>query len=233
MLRSGPLSLRIAAVAVGVVAVLVTVSLLSARRGTGSATKVVGVADARALLDGIPQHGLALGSPKARLTIEEFADVQCPYCKKWTLEQLPAVVASYVRTGQARIVFRPLAFIGPDSQRAARTLVAAGARDHLWQLVDVLYANQGVENGGWASQDFLDRAVSGLGLEAAPVRAAAAAPATADALDAAQAEATSLGVSSTPTLVFRVRGQAPMTIDPNAAFDPAELSAAIEQALAR
>jgi hypothetical protein len=32
--------------------------------------------------------------------------------------------------------------------------------------------------------------------------------------------------------VFRVRGQAPTTIDPNAAFDPAELSAAIDQALA-
>jgi protein-disulfide isomerase len=233
MLRSGPLSVRIAAIAVAIVAVLVTVSLLGARRSSGSSTQVTGVADARALLDGIPQHGLALGSPKARLTIEEFADVQCPYCQRWTLEQLPAVVASYVRSGQVRIVFRPLAFIGPDSERAARTLVAAGGQNRLWQLVDVLYANQGTENGGWASQDFLDRAVAGLGLEAAPVRATAAAASTASVLDAAQAEATRLGVTSTPTLVFRVRGQAPTTIDPNAAFDPAELSAAIDQALAR
>jgi protein-disulfide isomerase len=233
VLRSGPLSVRIVAIAFVVVAVLVSVSLLGARRSSGSSAQVAGVADARALVAGIPQQGFALGNPKARLTIEEFADLQCPYCKKWALEQMPAVVTSYVRTGKVRMVFRPLAFVGPDSVRAARTVVAAGRRNQLWQTVDLLYANQGTENGGWASQSFLDRAVSGLGLEAAPMRAAAATAATAAALDAAQAEATSLGVRSTPTIVFRVHGKAPMTIDPNAAFDPATLSAAIDAALAR
>jgi protein-disulfide isomerase len=232
MLRSGPLALRIAAVAVAVVGVLVAVSLLSAHRGASSVPEAAGVTDARALLDGIPQRGLALGSPKARLTIEEFADIQCPYCRRWTLDELPAVVAAYVRTGKVRIVFRPLAFIGADSERAARTVVAAGRYGRLWQLVDVLYARQGDENSGWASQDVLDGAVAALGLEAAPVRAAAALRETTAVLAAAQAEATRLGVTSTPTLVFRVRGQAPQTIDPTAAFDPAELSAAIEQALA-
>jgi protein-disulfide isomerase len=234
MLRSGPLSVRIAAIALVVVAVLVTASLLSARRSSGSSTSTAaGVADARALLDGIPQKGLALGSPKARLTIEEFADIQCPYCKRWTLDHFPAVVASYVRTGKVRVVFRPLAFVGADSVRAARTVVAVGRENRLWQLVDVLYAQQGEENSGWASQDVLDSAVAGLGLEAAPVRAVSKTPATAAVLSATQAEADRLGVRSTPTLVFRVRGQAPMTIDPNAAFDPAELSAAIDAALAR
>src|SRR5207253_1484412 len=101
--------LRIALVAVGLAGLLVAASLASARPGPmHRSDALVGVVESRALFAGIPQHGLALGSASAPLTIEEFADLQCPFCMRWSLDQLPRVVDPYVRRGQVRLVFRPL-----------------------------------------------------------------------------------------------------------------------------
>jgi protein-disulfide isomerase len=225
----------LAAVAVALGAILIAVSVV-ATRGSGSPAAtasggVAGIAEADTLLAGIPQHGLALGSPNAKLTIEEFADIQCPYCKKWALEQLPTVLP-YVRSGKVRLVFRPMAFVGPDSVRGARSVAAASTHNRAWQLIDVLYRNQGQENTGWATQQLLDNAAVGVGLDPETIRAAAPGSAATSVLQGVEDEAAELNVRSTPTLVFKVKGQEPLPLDPNAAFDPATLSAAIDQALA-
>ena len=60
------------------------------------------------------------------MTLVEYADLQCPYCAQWSRETLPMLVEDYVATGKLRIVFHGLAFIGPDSDKALRTAVAAG-----------------------------------------------------------------------------------------------------------
>ena len=69
---------------------------------------------------------MALGSPDAPVTLVEYADLQCPYCAQWARETLPVLVDEYVETGKLRIVFHGLAFIGPDSDKALRTAIAAG-----------------------------------------------------------------------------------------------------------
>lgn len=91
---------------------------------------------ARSLFGGIEQHGASLGSPTAPVTLVEDADLQCPYCAAWARAALPVVVNRYVRTGKVRLVFSGLTFIGPDSLTALRTVVAAGQKDHLWDVVD-------------------------------------------------------------------------------------------------
>lgn len=60
------------------------------------------------------------------------------------------------RAGPHRL-FRGLAFIGPESEAALRTALAAGAQGRLWNLVHLLYRNQGAENGGWVTDEFLHR----------------------------------------------------------------------------
>lgn len=108
------------------------------------------------ILDGIPQSGAVLGSPKAPVTLVEYADLQCPYCAEWTHRAFPALVERYVRQGKVRIVFRGLAFLGTDSDRALRTAVAAAREDRLWNVVEGLYHRQSHENSGWVTEALLD-----------------------------------------------------------------------------
>src|SRR5437764_9405623 len=108
-----------------------------------------------AIYGGIPQQGLALGNPKAPVTMTEFADLQCPFCREYTAKVLPTLVSRYVRTGKVKMVFRDLASLGDDSVKAGRAAAAAGAQSKLWQFIDAFYADQGDENSGYVTDDFI------------------------------------------------------------------------------
>jgi protein-disulfide isomerase len=154
-------------VAGGLIGVSVAGSGSSAR---SSATTVTGAAAANALFRGIPQNGNVLGNPKAPATLVEFAEPQCPICGAWARETLPTVVRDYVRTGKLKLVFRGISFIEPtgDSERALRALAAAGAQSRQFQLLDLLYRNQGDEGSGWITDDLLrslGTGVSGLDVQ--------------------------------------------------------------------
>ena len=161
------------------------------------------------LLAGIPQHGTALGSPSAPVTLVEFADLQCPYCGDWARSALPAIVRRYVRPGHVRIVFNGLAFVGPDSEKALRTALAAGRQNRFWNVLELLYENQGAENSGWVSDQLLQsigQAVPGLDVERMLDERNAAG--VAGELNAATALANSKGVRSTPSFAVGRSGSA-------------------------
>ena len=107
------------------------------------------------MLAGIPQSGIYLGSPSAPVRLVEFADLQCPFCREYTLQTLPQLVQDYVRSGKVRMEFRDLAFLGKDSVTAGRHAAAAGEQNKLWNFIDVFYFNQGEENSGYVTPSFL------------------------------------------------------------------------------
>jgi protein-disulfide isomerase len=210
--ESAPLLTRrrvliVAAIAAAVAVALVGASILSARGGggggDGDATLVTGGADVEALFEGIPQDGKVVGADDAPVTLVEYADLQCPYCAQWARETMPVLVADYVRDGKLRIEFRGLTFIGEDSEKALRAAQSAGEQGRLWNVVDLLYTNQGAENSGWVTDDLLravGAAVPGLdvdqmmdGRDSAEVTAA---------VDENLASAQADGVQGTPT--FRI-----------------------------
>jgi protein-disulfide isomerase len=126
--------------------------------------------EANARFAGIPQDGITLGDPRAPLTLVEFADLQCPFCRDFARDVLPAIVADYVRSGKVKLVFRNVAFISQDSNTAALMAAAAGRQDKLWEFVDIFYANQGAEGSGYVTDEFLrdvGSAVRGLDVEQA------------------------------------------------------------------
>lgn len=114
---------------------------------------------------GIPQSGDALGRPDAPYTLVEFADLQCPFCAQFNDEVLPAVIERFVRPGRLRIELRPVAFLGRDSSTGAAATVAAGEQDRMWHFADLWYRNQGPENSGYATPQFLGRIARAASLD--------------------------------------------------------------------
>ena len=185
------------------------------------------------LLEGIPQERSALGHPDAPVTLVEYADLQCPYCAQWTLGTLPHLVREYVGTGKLRIEFRGLAFIGPDSDKALRAALAAARQDRLWNVVELLYANQRAENSGWASEELIHRIANSVpGLDVKRFHADRRLEALDTEMAKAQAQAQAGGVRGTPAFELGPTGSTPETLEVTS-LAPDEFAAAIEALLGR
>jgi protein-disulfide isomerase len=175
----------------------------SAPGGTGSAgappAKVPGAALTQKLFLGIPQTLNVLGDPKAPVTMVEFGDLQCPFCRDYALRALPAIVEEYVRPGKVKLVFTGLAFIGPDSETALRATYAAGLQGKLWNYLDLLYRNQGPENSGWVTDGLLRAVGSSIpGLDTNALMLARASAEVDNALALSAQQARNARVDSTP-----------------------------------
>jgi protein-disulfide isomerase len=101
-------------------------------------------------LEGLPMKG----DPDAPVTIVEFSDYQCPYCKTYFDETYPAVVSDLVDSGSVRYVFfdLPLTSIHPQAAKAAEAAHCArdqGGDEAYFAMHDALFSGQ----DQWAGQD--------------------------------------------------------------------------------
>ena len=95
-----------------------------------------------------------LGNPLAKVTLTEYVDTSCPICREYVINTFPTVSAQYVRTGKVKIDARIVAFVGPSSSEQGRDLVLAAARQNkAWQMLALLYENQGDETQAWVTDD--------------------------------------------------------------------------------
>ncbi|HXG53477.1 MAG TPA: DsbA family protein [candidate division Zixibacteria bacterium] len=85
----------------------------------------------------------ALGPARAAVSIVEFSDFQCSFCKKFWSNTLPQLKTSYIKEGRARFVYRHFAVLGQFSEQAALAAECAGEQGRFWQYHDRLFANQG------------------------------------------------------------------------------------------
>jgi protein-disulfide isomerase len=217
----------VAAVLVGI-----AIALSGDDEGSGTTTgKPEGAAAVLALYRGIPQRGTELGNPNAKVTLTEFADLQCPFCGEYGREVFPEVVGRFVRTGKVKVSLRLLKFVGDDSVEAARMAHAAGQQNRLFQFVDLVYRNQGIEETGWVDDAYLKRIGEAIGLDverALSVRGGAAVTAE---LDKAIAEGKAAKVESTPWFVVAKEGGKPERLEADTS-DAAAFADALEKAIA-
>jgi protein-disulfide isomerase len=184
-----------------VAAAAIAAALVLVSRGGGSdsstATNTTTVRSTQ--LAGIPQHGVTLGKPSAPGLIE-YADLQCPYCGEFARNVLPTVVREYVRPGKLKLVFRGLAFIGPDSTKALQAVYSASEQNRAWDVLEALYEAQGTENTGWVTDDLLHQIGAGIqGLDVDRWLAQTDSPTVRKEFAAANEGASKHGVRSTPT----------------------------------
>jgi len=162
--------LQLGGVVGGVVVVILIIVLATGGSSTSApklksgqtGSSVPHSAEVAALFAGIPQKGIELGNPKAPVTLREFADLQCPFCREYTLSVMPTLVSKYVRDGKLRMEFHNFDIIGPDSLTAAKMGGAAALQNRLWNYIDLFYHNQQQENSGYVTEPFLKQIASGV-----------------------------------------------------------------------
>ncbi len=161
--------------------------------------RVSGANRISAMFHGLPQSSGALGRPGAPVTLVEYGDLQCPVCSSVAKTVLPGLLGE-VRSGRLRIVYRPLGFLGADSQRAAWVALALGEQNRLWQFADLFYANQGIENSNYVTGGFLRSLIRAIpGASVAKAITASNGPAVHAQAEAANAAAAKLYVNQVPT----------------------------------
>jgi protein-disulfide isomerase len=175
--------------------------------GSGSTGKGAGGQTAAQLFEGIPQHGTRLGDPNAPVRMVEFVDLQCPFCKEYTLAVLPTLVKRYVRNGKLAIDLQPLAFLGEDSSTAAKALASAVAHNRGWQFADAFYDDQGAENSGYVTPAFLRSIARKAGVSPRQAVVASRSPVMPPLLTQAAHDANRSKVSGTPSFLLGRRGQ--------------------------
>ena len=108
-----------------------------------------------------------LGDASSPVTIVEFGDYQCPFCKRWNETVKPSLEKNLIETGKASLIYVDFPIIGSDSKTVHAGSYCASEQGMYWEYHDFVYANQGHENDGWASSENLKQLVSGIdGLDA-------------------------------------------------------------------
>jgi len=193
--------------AVVVVAVLIVVA--SSESGGGDASNVKGAAEVNRLLEGISQKGLVLGRPKAKISLIEFGDLQCPVCKGFSEEVLPPVIENQVSAGEATLEFRNYTIISQESVLAGAAAIAAGEQGRGWNFVELFYRNQGAERSGYVTDEFLTAIARGAGVpNIARWNSDRRSKSVLREVEATTAEAERLGLSGTPSFVVEGPGTA-------------------------
>jgi protein-disulfide isomerase len=135
------------------------------------------------------------GADDAPLTIVEFTDFQCPYCRA-AVQPMEQFLAE--RGKQVRWIFRafPLDF-HPDAQLAAEAALAAGAQGKFWPMHDLLFANQSA-----LKPDDLRRYAEQIHLDMAAFDNALRTHTYAGQIAADHALGIKAGITGTPTFVI-------------------------------
>lgn len=150
-------------VIIAVVVVIVVAGSSSSSGGDSQNIKEVSQVDS--LVNGLPQKKLVLGESKAPVELIEYGDLQCPICKEYSEEILPAVVEKQVKEGTAKIIFRNFLIIGPESLAAGAAAIAAGNQGKGWTFLELFYRNQGTENGGYVTDEFIEAVAKAAGVK--------------------------------------------------------------------
>jgi protein-disulfide isomerase len=155
----------------------------------------------------VTPYDRTMGSPKAQLTMLEYAAPTCPHCAHFDMDFFPEMKKQYIDTGKIFYVFRVFPF--SDADLAAESLARCLPADNYFSFIDLLFRNQ----AKWDPENQVSDVRGGLvqvgriaGMTEDQVNACMSNQAALQKAAKIGEEATSkYGISSTPT--FIVNGQ--------------------------
>jgi protein-disulfide isomerase len=167
-----------------------------------------------------PKH--VRGNARAPVTLEEFADFQCPACAI-TTEVVRPLEGDY--GSNLRIVF--WSFPLPNhkhGREAALAAEAASLQDRFWEMHDMLYRNQPAWSEVEDARPVFEHYARELHLDVERFKKDFASEQVAARVDQQREQGVSRGVQNTPTIIINNRQLAPP-------FTPERLHAAIDAAM--
>ncbi len=197
-----------------VFAVVAVIAIQQSRNsgGSGSNTDVATVVAAQPIPEGVQQNGNILGDPNAPVLVVEYGDYQCPFCKKFAIEDYPKLIQDYIQTGKVRLEFRQYPIIGRNSDgsidqqgesfHAAEAAVCAQDQGYFWQMHDLLYENSVGEFKGSFTIDRLKKIAALIpGMDQATFGTCLEGSSHTQTILASVSEGTSSGINSTPSFI--------------------------------
>lgn len=152
------------------------------------------IAANRKLLQESPR-GVVLGNPKGDVTLVEFFDYNCGYCKR-ALEDISTLLKN---DPNLRVVLKELPILSPGSVEAARVAVAVRMQDpsKYWAFHRILLGGRGEANGARALA-----AAQAAGLDVERIKKDLASPEIDATLQESEQLAKALAIGGTPSYVL-------------------------------
>lgn len=144
-----------------------------------------------------------LGDANAPITLIEFSDYECPFCKRHFEDTLPQIIEEYVNSGAVKIVFRdlPLPFHDPlatESALAANCAREQGGDFAYFNYHDEIFKRTESNGSGLDAPDDLYEISSDLGLNSDQFKTCLDSEKFKDEVEADVADANAAGATGTP-----------------------------------
>jgi protein-disulfide isomerase len=168
-----------------------------------------------------------IGNANAPLTVYEFGDFQCPYCKQFYQQTYADFKSKYIDTGKVKLVFVhfPLTSIHVNAEIASEAAECANRQGQFEAYYNTLYTNSSGDGTGLDSASLKSYA-SQIGLNMTTFDACLDGGQAKAVVTADEAEGTSVGVTGTPSFV--IGGQLVLGAVPTAQFE-ASVDAALKK----
>lgn len=110
-----------------------------------------------------------IGDKSAKVTVIEFSDFQCPFCRRYWTQTLPLIKKNYIDTGKVKYVFRdyPLSF-HPAAMPYALAAECADEQGKFWEFHDKIFEKQNEQGAGtidYIGADAVKKIAADLGLD--------------------------------------------------------------------
>jgi len=145
--------------------------------------------------------GYALGKPDAPLTMVEFTDLQCPFCRQFHMAAFEQIKKEWIDTGKLRYISRdfPLEQIHPYATPAAHASRCAADQGKFWEMRHTILINNAALNTSAFATFAQDLKMN---VDAFKKCEASAAKAFQADMQKDLTDATAAGVQGTPTFVI-------------------------------
>jgi protein-disulfide isomerase len=142
-----------------------------------------------------------MGKADAKLTVIEFTDFQCPFCKKYFDESYQQIKKDYIDTGKIKYVLRDFPLEEhPQALLAAETANCAGKQNKFWEMHDLLFTYQDAWSFKDNAADTFNSYAKSLGLDLNKFDQCEKSQDTLDEIEKDIKDGQLYGVNRTPTI---------------------------------